>query len=104
MFEFYMFKNETKNNILATALKKFFAKNLSEFSKYHISKYKSKSLIDIVRISHANSEVINELMKTGTVVVDDNEKTWEQLRSSGMSWTDIMKTIKIPHMALFYRK
>lgn len=99
MFEFYMFKNETKNN-MPTALKKVFAKNLSEFSKYHISKYKSKSLIDIVRISHANSEVINELMKTGTVVVNDNEKTWEQLRSSGMSWTDIMKTIKIPHMAL----
>ena len=99
MFEFYMFKNGSKNN-MPTALKKVFAKSLGEFSKYHISKYKSKSLIDIVRISHAHSETIDELMKTGTVVVNDNEKTWEQLRSSGMSWIDIMKTIKIPHMAL----
>lgn len=99
MFDFYMFSNGSKNN-MPTALKKVFAKNLSEFSKYHISKYKSKSLIDIVRISHAQSETINELMKTGTLLVEDNEKTWEQLKSSGMSWLEVMNTIKIPHMAL----
>lgn len=100
MFDFFMYSNDGKKNNMPSMLKRIFAKNLSDFSKYHISKYKSKSLIDIIRISHAKSEVINELMKTGKVEVNDNEKTWEQLRSSGMSWTDITKTIKIPHMAL----
>lgn len=99
MFDFYLFKNGSKSK-MPSALKRLFSNVLGDFSKYHISKYKSKSLIDIVRVSHANSEVIDELMKTGTVKVEDNEKTWEQLKSSGMSWESILDTIKIPHMAL----
>lgn len=99
MFDFFLYTNGSKNK-MPSILKRVFAKTLSGFSKYHISKYKSKSLIDIVRISHAHSEILDELMQTGKIVVEENEKTWEQLRSEKMEWVDIIKTIKIPHMAL----
>ena len=99
MFEFYIHSNGSKNN-MPSILKRVMAKNLSRFSRYHIAKYKSKSLIDIVRVSHANSEPINELMKTGTVVVAESEQTWEKLKSAGKTWSEILKTIKMPHFAL----
>lgn len=99
MFDYYIYSNGSKKN-MPSCLKRIFAKNLERFSRYHIAKYKSKSLIDIVRVSHASSEVINELMKTGTVQVEDNEQTWEKLKSSGKSWKEILGIIKIPHFAL----
>jgi hypothetical protein len=99
MFEFFMFKNETKNN-MPSILKRIMAKNLEKFSKYHIAKYKSKSLIDIVRISHANNDILNELMKTGNVDVPEEDMTWEKLKSSGKDWNYIINTINMPHMAL----
>jgi hypothetical protein len=99
MFDFYILTNGSKNN-MPSCLKRVFAKNLEKFSRYHIAKYKSKSLIDIVRVSHASSEVINELMKTGTVKVEENEQTWERLRSSGKSWKEVLEIINIPHFAL----
>ncbi len=98
-FEYYMYTNKSKNK-LSSLVKRTWSERLSEFSKYQLNKYKGKKLIDIVRISHANSEHINELMKTGTLRVGDKEKTWEILRSSGMKWEEILKTIEIPHMAL----
>ena len=40
-------------------------------------------------------------MKTGTVAVADNQKTWERLRSAeNKTWSEILDTIKMPHMAL----
>jgi hypothetical protein len=39
-------------------------------------------------------------MKTGTVAIEEDEKTWETLRASGKSWQEIMSTIKMGHMAL----
>ena len=39
-------------------------------------------------------------MSTGTIEVKDEDKTWENLRSQGMSFKDIINTIKMPHMAL----
>ena len=57
-------------------------------------------MIDVVRISHANSPVLNELMKTGTVEVKEEDMTWENLRSAGKSWKEILGTIKLGHMAL----
>lgn len=42
-------------------------------------------MINAVRLCHANSKVLDELMTTGTVEVSDNTKTWENLRSEGKS-------------------
>lgn len=39
-------------------------------------------------------------MKTGTVKVVDEDKTWENLRSEGKNWKEILSTVKVGHMAL----
>lgn len=98
-FEYYMFINGMKNK-LPSIVKRTWADRLSKFSPYQLFKYKSKSLVDLVRISHANSDSINELMETGTIKVDESDKTWESLRSEGKTWEEIAATIRIPHMAL----
>lgn len=98
-FDYYMFLKGSKNN-LPSIVKRTWADKLATFSKYQINKYKSKNLIDLVRISHANSEIINELVKTGSVTVSETETTWESLRSQGKKWKEILNTIKMPHMAL----
>ena len=98
-FDYYMWLNVTKKG-LPSIVKRVWADSLSDFDAYRIKKYKSKSLVDLVRISHAKSEVIDELMTTGDVKVDEKSSTWETLRSKGMGWVDILNTIKMPHMAL----
>lgn len=98
-FDYYMFLNKTKNG-LPSVLKRTWAETLEGYSRYQLNKYKGKSLIDLVRISHANNADINELMRTGTLVMPAEDKTWEQLRSEKMSWTEILSTIDMPHMAL----
>lgn len=98
-FEYYMYMNGSKKG-LSSIVKRTWAERLTEFSRYQLNKYKGKKLIDLVRISHANSKDINELMTTGTIAVTETEQTWESLRSDGKSWDVIMDTIKIPHMAL----
>ena len=81
-FEYFMYINGSKKK-MSSLMKRTWADRLKEFSRYQLNKYKGKRLIDLVRISHANSEDINELMKTGTLQVDETEKTWETLRSAG---------------------
>ena len=98
-FEYYMYKNGGKKG-LSSLVKRTWAERLSEFSRYQLNKYKGKRLIDLVRISHAKSDDINELMTTGTLKVEESEKTWEILRSEKKSWEEIVNTISIPHMAL----
>lgn len=98
-FDYYMWLNVTKKG-LPSIVKRVWADALGEFDAYRINKYKSKGLIDLVRISHAKSDVISELMTTGGVTVGENEQTWESLRSAGKTWKEIFDTIKIPHMAL----
>ena len=98
-FEYYMYKNGSKNG-LSSLVKRTWAERLGEFTRYQLNKYKGKRLIDLVRISHAKGEDINELMSTGTLKVKESEKTWESLRSEGKTWKEITDTIVIPHMAL----
>jgi hypothetical protein len=98
-FEFYVHKNGGKNG-LSSLVKRVWSERLGEFTRYQLNKYKRESLIDLVRISHATSEDINELMLTGTLKVNDSEKTWETLRSEGKTWKEIIDNIEIPHMAL----
>lgn len=98
-FEYFMYLNKTKKG-MPSLLKRTWAETLESFSRYQLNKYKGKRLIDLVRISHANNEDINELMKTGTLKVTETEQTWEMMRSAGKTWTEILSTINVPHMAL----
>jgi hypothetical protein len=98
-FDYFMFLKGSKNG-LPSIVKRTWAEKLATFNRYQINKYKSKSLIDLVRISHAHSEVIDELMKTGDIKVGETEQTWESLKSQGKTWKEILNTIKVPHMAL----
>ena len=83
-------------------LKRSIASKLSSLDRYHVAKYKNAEIgmIDTARICHASSDVLSELMKTGAVKVSESEKTWENLRSEGKTWMEILKTIRMPHMAL----
>lgn len=59
------------------------------------------SLIDLVRLTHPKpTETIDELLRTGKVAVAESEETWERLRSAGKTWVEIVKQIRLPHMAL----
>lgn len=99
-FELWMFFNGSKNK-LPSILKRAWANKLSTTKKYQLAKYKtSAKIIDLVRICHAHSEDIDELMKSGTIEVTEEESTWEKLRSAGKSWTEILQATYIPHQAL----
>ncbi len=99
---YYMYVNKGNKNKIPTILKKSVAKKLSNLSRYEVNKYKNHEIgmINAVRISHANSEVLNELMKNGSVSVDESQETWEQKKSAGASWKEILETTKLGHMAL----
>lgn len=98
---YYLYLNKDKNK-MPSVLKRSIANKLSSLSRYQVAKYKNHEIgmIDAVRITHANSKVIDELMATGTVKIDEDQKTWENLRSEGKSWKEIFDTIEIFHMAL----
>lgn len=98
---YYIFKTKDKKGVPGI-LKNSWAKKISSLSAYEVYKYRNHSIgiINAVRICHAHSKNIDELMKTGTIAVDAQDKTWETLRASGMSWDEIMSTIKMNHMAL----
>lgn len=99
-FELWMFFNGSKNK-LPSILKRAWANKLSTTKKYQLAKYKtSAKIIDLVRICHAHSEGIDELMKSGTIEVTEEESTWEKLRSAGKTWTEILQATYVPHMAL----
>lgn len=97
---YYLFNNGNKNN-MPTILKKSIAGKLNKLSAYEVAKYKNHEIgmIDTVRITHASSPVLSSLMK-GELKVEDNQKTWENLRSAGKSWKEIFKSINMGHMAL----
>lgn len=100
MFDYFMYLNGSKNG-LPSVMKRTWAKKLGSFTRYQMAKYKCKSLLDLVRISHPKSnDILAEFVKTGTVKVDDSELTWEKLRSEGKTWKEIFETTYIPHMAV----
>ena len=98
---YYLYKNGNKNKVPGI-LKKSWARKISSLTDYEVYKYRNHGigLIDAVRISHANSPVIDELMLTGTVKTPEGSTTWENLRANGKSWTEILSSIKMGHMAL----
>ena len=98
---YYIFANNGKKN-LPTILKNSIAKKLSGLNSFAVNKYKNHEIgmINAVRITHANSKVLDELMKTGSVEIPEEKKTWEQKRSAGASWKDILSEDTFSHMAL----
>lgn len=98
---YYMYKTGGKKNIPGI-LKKSWAKKINSLSRYELYKYRNHGigLINTIRICHANNADIDELMSTGTLVMPEESATWEALRASGESWSEIVKTIKMNHMAL----
>ena len=100
-FAYYLYRNGSKSST-PNVLKRNWAKRLERASRYEIAKYKNGAvgMIDTVRVCHANSPVIDELMKTGTVTIEEDEKTWENMRSAGKSWREILNTCNLMHMAL----
>lgn len=98
---YYLFITKDKKN-LPNILKRSWAKKVSSMSRYELYKYRNHGLglIDVIRISHAKGENIDELMKTGTIDMPEDNTTWETLRASGMSWDEITDKINFNHMAL----
>ena len=98
---YYLYKNKSKKGI-PNILKRSWASRLEAASVYELFKYKNSGIgmIDTVRICHANSKYIDELMRTGTIKVEDDNSTWEATRAAKVSWKDIPATIRLGHMAL----
>lgn len=98
---YFLYHNHGKHN-MPSLLKRSLAAKLESLDAYEAAKYKNAEmgLRDAVRITHANSPVIDEFMSTGTICLPDRKKTWENLRSEGMGWKDIFRQIPMGHMAL----
>ena len=98
---YYLYQNKSKNHIPGI-LKRSWAARLGAMNRYEIYKYRNTGIgmIDTVRICHAKGELIDELMRTGTVYVPSEEKTWETLRAGGASWSEILNVVHMGHMAL----
>ena len=98
---YYLYQNKSKNQIPGI-LKRSWAARFGAMSRYEIYKYRNTGIgmIDTVRICHAKGVLIDELMCTGTVDVPAEEKTWETMRAGGASWTEILNTVHMGHMAL----
>lgn len=98
---YYLYRNGKKNEIPGI-LKRNWSKKLSGLGKYQLNKYKGTGigLIDTIRICHAHSENIDDLMKTGTVSVSESDQKWETLKATGKTWKGILDQIQLGHMAL----
>lgn len=99
---YYLYNNKGKKNNIPSVIKRSWANKLSKLNRYNVAKYKNAEIgmINGVRLCHANSPIIDELMATGTVEVAEDRKTWENLKSEGKSWKEIFETIDMGHMAL----
>ena len=98
---YFLYSNNGKQK-MPSLLKRSLAGKLGTLDAYDAAKYKNAEigLRDAVRITHANSPVIDEFMETGTIQLPAQKKTWENLRSEGMGWKDIFHQISMGHMAL----
>lgn len=97
---YYIYATGNKNRMPAI-MKRSLAKKLSSLNAYQVNKYKNAEIgmKNAIRIVHANSQVINDLMNNKLKVNEDLE-TWEQMRSRGESWEYIFYHVNMGHMAL----
>ena len=100
-FTYYLYKKGKKNQ-LPGILKRNWADKIGSLGAYQMNKYKNSAvgMIDTIRVCHAKGTLVDELMRTGSIKVEDDQVTWETLRSAGKSWKEISEQIKIPQMAL----
>lgn len=98
---YYLYRQGGKAGIPGI-LKRSWADRFARMSRYELYKYRNTGIgmIDTIRICHAKGEDIDELMRTGTVQMPAEEKTWETMRAGGASWREILSTIRMGHMAL----
>lgn len=98
---YYLYRQHGKQGIPGI-LKRSWADRIARMSRYEIYKYRNSGIgmIDTVRICHAKGADVDELMRTGTVQMPQEEKTWESLRAGGASWREILATVRLGHMAL----
>ena len=98
---YYLYSHKSKKQ-LPGLLKRSWAARIGKMSRYELYKYRNTGigLIDTVRVCHAKGELVDELMRTGTVALEEGDATWEALRSAGKSWHEILGTIRLGHMAL----
>lgn len=98
---YYLDKQGGKASI-PNILKRSWAQRIGRMTPYELFKYRNRGLglVDTIRISHAKGTYVDELMRTGTVSVEENSRTWESMRSAGKSWREILTSTKVGHMAL----
>lgn len=98
---YYLYRKGGKAGIPGI-LKRSWADRFGRMSRYDLYKYRNTGIgmIDTIRICHAKGEDIDELMRTGTVEMPAEDKTWETMRAGGASWREILSTIRMGHMAL----
>lgn len=99
--QYWLAKHRSKRGIPAI-LKRAWAQRIGSMDAYSMAKYGHAGigLVDVVRICHAKGELVDTLMRSGSVPMPKGENTWERLRASGMGWKDILSEIRMPHMAL----
>ena len=97
----FLYSNQGKQK-MPSLLKRSIAAKLERLDPYEAAKYKNAEmgLKDAVRITHAHSAVIDEFMQTGGIELPPGKKTWENLRSEGLGWKEILSQISMGHMAL----
>ena len=98
---YYLYLKGSKSSI-PSILKRSWARNLSKQSRYSMYKYCNHELgmIDAVRICHAKSPVIAELMSRGRIEVTEDIATWESMKMQGYSWSEIIQNCDMGHMAM----
>lgn len=98
---YFLYRNQGKRN-MPSLLKRSIKARLERMDAYEAAKYKNAEigLRDAVRITHANSPVIDEFLRTGSIELPPGKKTWENLRSEGAGWQDIFRRVPMGHMAL----
>ena len=99
---YYIWQNGGNKNCIPSILKRSVAARLSSLTPYQVAKYKNHDLgmKNAAFITHAFSPALDELIKTGNVRLQENERTWENLRSEGKSWREIFRQADMGHMAL----
>jgi len=100
----YFKKTKGSLSSLPNPLKKGWKFCLEKMSAYQLNKYKKQAqIVDLVRLSHPRSDK-NPFLKDiiyNTLSVSDEQQTWENLRSRGKSWSEILTLLpRFPHMAL----
>lgn len=99
---YYLYSHHGKKNNIPSIIKRSWANVMSTYDTYKVNKYKNHEIgmVNAVRLCHAHSETLDELMRTGTVEAPAEDKTWEQYRSSGKDWKWIFNNCDMGHMAL----